>query len=155
MKWSKNAVTSPAATTITMGSASTTAEAPATSGIPRASASLTIQSALWIALRVVRRAKNHRISSTRFSTPKDVQSIPRATTRCGSARSCANPSSQHLQLLQRKNKTKMIKMTRKTVTVSNSNKTSSMSYLEEILTSPSGPRSYYSDKFFQLSVGTP
>src|SRR6185437_16144841 len=116
MKRSKNADAFPTATTTTTGSATTTVEGPATSGILHVSVSLTTLSALWIAHRVVR-ATNHRTSSTRYFTIKDVQSTPRATTRCGSARSCANPSSRHLQLLQRKNKTKMMKTTKKTVTV--------------------------------------
>jgi len=123
----------------------------ATSGILRASASLTIQSALWIAPRVVRRATSRRISSTRFSTTRDAQSTPRATTRCGSARSCANPSNRHLQTLLRKNKIKMTKTTRKTMMVSNSNKTLSMSYLEETLASPKELRSSYSERSSQSS----
>ena len=72
--------------------------------------------------RVVRRATNRRTSSTRFFITRDVQSTPRATTRCGSARSCANPSSRHLQMLLRKSKTRMTKTTRKTPTGSNSRK---------------------------------
>src|SRR6185437_9490861 len=130
MKRSKNAVAFPVATTTTTGSATTTVEGPATSGVLRVSVSLTTLSALWIAHRAVRRATNRRTSSTRYFTTKDVQSTPRATTLCGSARSCANPSSRHLQLLQKKKKTKMMKMTRKTVMVSNSSKTSLTSYLE-------------------------
>ena len=110
-----------------------TVEGPVTSGIRRASASQTIPSAPWIIPREVKRTKSLKISSIRSSTTRGAQSTPRATTRCGSARSCANPSSQHLQLLQRKKKTKMMKMTRKTITVSNSSKTSSTSYLEETL----------------------
>ena len=149
MKRSKNTVAFPAATTTTTGSATTIVEGPATSGILRVSVSLTTLSALWIAHRVVRRATNRRTSSTRYFTTKDAQSTPRATTRCGSARSCANPSSRHLQLLQRKNKTKMMKTTRKTVMVSNSRKTSSTSYLEEILASPSELRSSYSERSSQ------
>src|SRR6185437_9702221 len=149
MKRSKNAVAFPAATTITTGSATTTMEGPATSGILCISVSLTTLSALWITHRVVRKSTNRRTSSTRYFTTKDVQSTPRATTQCGSVRSCANPSSRHLQLLQRKNKTKMMKMTRKTVTVSNSSKTSSTSYSEEILASPSELRSSYSEKSSQ------
>ena len=132
-----------------MGSATTTVVGPTTSGILRVNASLTTLSALLIAPRVVRRATSRRTSSTRSFTTKDVQSTPRATTRCGSARSCANPSSRHLQLLQRKNKTKMMKTTRKTVMVSNSSKTSSTSYLEEILASPSELRSSYSERSSQ------
>ena len=124
-------------------------EGPATNGILRASISLMTLSALWIAHRVARRATNRRTSSTRYFTTKDVQSTPRATTRCGSARSCTNPSSRHLQLLQRKNKTKMMKMTRKIVMISNSSKTSSTSYLEEILASPSELRSSYSERSSQ------
>ena len=151
MKRSKNAVAFPAATMITTGGATMTVEGPATSGIPHVSVSLMTLSALWIAHRVVKRATNCRTSSTRYFTTKDVQSTPRATTRCGSARSCANPSSRHLQLLQRKNKTKMMKTTRKAVMVSNSSKTSSTSYLEGIPASPREPRSFYSEKFFQLS----
>ena len=134
-----------------MGSATTIVEGPATSGILRVSASLTIPSVPWIALRVVRRMKIRRISSTRSFTTRGAQYIPRATTQCGSARSCANPSSRHRQRLLRRNKARMTRMTRKTLTGSNSNKTSSTSYLEEILASPSGPRSCYSEKFFQLS----
>ena len=149
MKRSKNAVASPAAITTTMGSASTIVEALATSGILRASASLTIQSALWIAPRVVKRATSRRTNSTRFSTTRDAQFTPRAITRCGNARSCTSPSNRHLQKLLRKNKTKMTKMTRKTTMVSNSNKMSSMSYLEEILASPSELRSSYSERSSQ------
>jgi len=51
-----------------------------------------------------------------------------------------------LQTALRKNRTKMTKMTRKTTTVSNNNKTSSTSYLEEILASPSELRSSYSER---------
>ena len=134
-----------------MGSVTTTVEGQATSGILRASASLTILSGLWIALRVVRRMKSRRISSTRSFTTKGAQSTPRATTRCGSARSCANPSSQHRQMLPRKSRTRMTKMTRKTPMGSNNNKMSSTSYLEEIPASPSEPRSSYSDRSFQSS----
>jgi len=151
MKRSKNAVAFPAATTTTTGSTTMIVEGPATSGILRASVSLTTLSALWIAYRVARRVTSRRISSTRSYTTKDVQSIPRATTRYGSARSCANPSSRHLQLLQRKNKTKMMKTIRKTVTVSNSSKTLLTSYLEEILASPSELKSPYSERSSQLS----
>ena len=149
MKRSKNAVAFPAATTTTTGSTKTTVEGLATSRILRAIVILTTLSALWIAHQVARRATSRKISSTRSYTTKDVQSIPRATTQCGSARSCANPSSRHLQLLQRKNKTKMMKTTRKTVIVSNSSKTSSTTYLEEILDSPSELRSSYSERSSQ------
>ena len=126
-------------------------EGPATSGILRASVSLTTQSALWIAHRVERRATSRRTSSTRSFTARDVQSTPRATTRCGSARSYANPSSRHLQSLLKKNKTKTTRTTRKTMTVSNNSKTSSTSYLEEILTSSSEIRSSYLEKSSQSS----
>ena len=95
------------------------------------------------------KTKSRMISSTRSFIIKGDQSTPRATTRCGSARSYANPSSRHLQLLQRKNKTKMMKMTRKTVMVSNSSKTSSTSYLEEILASPNELRSSYLERSSQ------
>ena len=88
---------------------------------------------------------------TKSSTTKCAQSIPRAATRCGSARSYANLSSRHLQTLLKRSRTRMTKTTRKISTGSNSRKMSSTSYLEEILASPSGPRSYYSEKFFQLS----
>ena len=149
MKKSKNTVTFPVATMTTTGSTTTTVEGPATSRILRVSVSLTTLSALWIAHHVVRRVTNRRTSSTRYFTTKDVKSTPRATTRCGSARSCANPSSRHLQLLQRKNKTKTMKTTRKTVMVSNSSKTSSTSYLEEILAFASELRSSYSERSSQ------
>src|SRR6185312_6069926 len=151
MKRSKNAAASPAATMTTTESATTTMEGPATSEILHVSVSLTTLSALWIAHRVVRRATNRRTSSTRFFTIKGVQSTPRATTRCGSARSCTNPSSRHLQTLLRKSRTKMTKTTKKTLMVSNSNKMSSTSYLEEIPASPSEPRSSYSERSFQSS----
>ena len=134
-----------------MGSTTTTVEGPATSGIPHVSASPTTLLALRIAPRVVRRATSHMTSSTRFFTTKGVQSTPRATTRCGSARSYANLFSRHLQMLLRKNRIKMTKMTRKTLMVSNSNKMSSMSYLEEIPASPSEPRSSCLERFFQSS----
>ena len=124
---------------------------PATSGILRASISLTIQSAQWIAPHVVRRMKSHRISLTRSSTTRGAQSIVRATTRCGNARSYASPSSLHHQTLLRRSRTRMTRTTRKTLTDSNSNKTSSMSYSEEILASPCGPKSYYSERSSQLS----
>ena len=134
-----------------MGSTTMTVEGLATSGILRVSVSLMTLSEPWIAHGVVRWATNHRTSSTRYFTTKDVQSTPRATTQCGSARSCANPSSRHLQLLQRKNKTKMMKTTRKTMMVSNNSKMLSMSYLEEILASPSELRSSYSERSSQSS----
>ena len=149
MKRSKNVVAFPAVTTTTTGSATTTVEGPTTSGILRASVSLMTLSVLWIAHRVVRRATSRRTSLTRSFTTKDLQCTPRATTRCGSVRSCANPSSRHLQLLQRKNNTKMMKTIRKTVMVSNSSKTSSTSYLEEILPSPSELRSSYLERSSQ------
>ena len=151
MKRSKNAIAFPAATTTITGSTTTTMEGPAISGILRVSVSLTTLSALWIAHHVVRRETNRRTSSTRYFTTKDVQSTPRATTRCGSTRSYANPSSRYLQPLQRKNKTKMMKTTRTTMMVSNSSKMSSTSYLEEILASSSEIRSSYSKRSFQLS----
>ena len=116
-----------------MESVITTVEGQATSGIRRASASLTILSVLWIVPHVVRRMRSRRISSTRFFTTKHAQYTPRATTRCGSARSCANPSSQHRQMLLRKSRTRLTKMTKRTLVGSNSHKTSSTSYLEEIL----------------------
>jgi len=125
-----------------------TVEGPATSGILHANISLTTLSVLWIAPRVVRRATSRRTSSTRFFTTRDVQSTPRATTQCESARSYANPSSRHMQTLLRKNRTKMTKTTRKTLMVSNSNRTSSTSYSEEIPASPSEPRSSYSERSF-------
>jgi hypothetical protein len=40
--------------------------------------------------------------STRSFITKGVQSTPRATTRCGTARSCANHSSRHLRTLLKK-----------------------------------------------------
>ena len=85
MKRSKNAVAFPVATATTTGCAIMIVEGPATSRILRVSVSLTTLSVLWIAHRPVRRATSRRISSTRSSTTKDVQSTPRATTRCVSA----------------------------------------------------------------------
>ena len=149
MKRSKNAVAFPAATTTTTGSATMTVEGLATSGIPHVSVSLTTLLALWIAHRVVRRATSRRTSSTRSFITRGVQYTPRATTQCGSAQFCANPSSRHLQTPLRKNKAKMTKMTRKTTMVSNNNKTLSTSYLEEILASPSELRSSYSERSSQ------
>ena len=51
----------------------------------------------------------------------------------------------------KKSRTRMMKTTRRTLTGSNSSKTLSTSYLEEIPASPSEPRSFYSEKSFQLS----
>ena len=48
----------------------------------------------------------------------------------------------------KKNRTRTMKMTRKTPTGSNSHKTLSTSYLEGIPASPSEPRSFYSKKSF-------
>ena len=151
MKRSKNVVAFPVATATTTGSATMTVEGPATSGIPHVSVSLTTLSALWIAHRMVRRATSRMTSSRRSFTTNDVQSNPRTTTRCGNARFCANPSSRHLQSLLRKNRTKIMKTTRKTWMVSNSKKTLTTSYLEEIPASPTEPRSSYSERSSQSS----